>query len=384
MLDRSFDLASAGDAESPGGVRGGRGGLPASAPEGVDTPLTNRGCFSAETCISESETGIGFHLDYLRITVFSPLESVVDLVSEGLHARAGVDPGWVDRGAGSRWGKIMQAAGPVDVLEPRPTTSGRAYCCVEMKGEGCTFFGDDLLQGFLSYVESIGYPWHGKRVDPCWDGVTFDPATVYDAIARGDLNSRCFDIDGREIWQNDQGRTTYLKKTKGEKDRMLRLYDRRGWNRFEFQMGDRYADLLLRELIPAPVSSWSDRAKLHVRAAVDFVDHTASAQPSRCPLLPWWAAFVGSTSKVKLPGESRKDPRKLTPLGRAQMLLQRCAKSLLPIKRAFGENYLIDQLERFGGGEKYGPDQQRFEQELLPFVASGMCGLDGDFSEAPF
>lgn len=365
----------------PGPVSGAR---PRAAPAQACTPLTNRGCFTPRILDSESKTEVEFHLDYLRLTLFCDAERAMEVVAAGLIEPAGIEAGWVDQGPGSRWGRIIAGKGPVELLEPLPSTAGRTYVCLEVKGEGCTFFGDKALRGLLTYLTAQGIEKRGKRFDPCWDHVRFDPATMYDAIRAENINSRCFDAKGRDIWENAEGRTCYLRKQSGEKTQMARLYDRRGFNRFEFQFQGAWADLLCREFEEYPVEHWSRRALVLVRGSVDFVDRKSNERVDRCALLPWWAEFVGAVQKERVALLPRKVPRALHPVGRSESVIIRSARKLRAIARAFGWAYLCDRIEHHGA-TRYGPDDEIFEEELRPYLASGLAGLGDDADDdAPF
>ena len=61
----------------------------------------------------------------------------------------------------------------------------------------------------------------------------------------------------------------------------------------------------------------------------------------------------------------------------------RAAKTLRPIMRAFGRDYLCDRIDYFGGASA-GPEQERFEQELEIYKNSGFAGLPGIVHEPPF
>ena len=349
------------------------------------TPLTNRGSPSATNLDSDSKTGVSFHLDYLKGTIFTNPERGAELVMSYLLERgATADPAWEDLGPGDVWQNIRKGPGPVYLLEPKPSIAkGSSYVCFEVKGEGCEFYGSNLLQGFIASLNRSGERWHMVRLDPCWDGVGFGPDLLHETVKAGNLNSRTFDSRSRDLWQNALGKTCYVGKGK---ERMVRLYDRRGFNRLEFQVRKQWATALAGELAEAEVSRWSSISLGYLRRTVDFVDRSKSAQACRCPLLPWWSSFVGEVEKSGVAIGSHREPPKALPIGIADDYVLRHARKLQAIVKALGEDWLVQRVRHYGEPRLTQADLE-FSRALEAFKYSGLAGTPTeapDAEEVPF
>jgi hypothetical protein len=250
--------------------------------------------------------GVRFHLDYLKLTIFETCGMVQHFVESALLERAGLPfGGWIEKGPADRWAQILVGAGPVTVLSPKDSRT--IYTIVELKGEGCERVGASAISAFLTYLHAGEIRWHGLRVDLAFDHVAFDPATVRSAIDAGNFNSRCLSVADRDWNENAQGRTAYLGGRGQRKDRRLRVYDKRGYNRCEGELRGQWARTAVRALAVAPVEEWPRIAIGHLRGIADFVDRTADKRKDRCPLLAWWEAFVGGVERItNLPEEDRR------------------------------------------------------------------------------
>ena len=301
-----------------------------------------------------------FHLDYLKLTVFADLPTVQALVERALLEPAGFEARWTDNGRGVRWEMMLEGPGPVFLLVPKDQRT--MYTMVEMRGEGCKAMGTEALQGFLAYLRDAGIRWRGKRVDLAFDHVAFTPEMVRDAILRDDMNSRCLNIGDRDWNENAEGKTAYLGKRKPPKPRRLRVYDRRGFNRFEAEFSDGWADKVVQMLAGEPIGAWPTLALRHIRSMVDFIDHSVDERRERCPQLDWWAAFVGSAEKIRNVNEGDRreqfEENAYARIAKSEATFQRVARSLWPMLRAFGEKYLIDRIRHFCEGRIRESDEE--------------------------
>lgn len=352
-------------------------------------PSTKRGCL---TPASENEGGnehelVVFHLDYLKATVFADLEQVRQAVECGLYDAAQVQYGaWEDQGPGKRWKAIYVNAGPVALLVPK--YDGAGYCQVELKGEACTRFSSDHLQGFMRYLTDAGYRWHSSRVDMAFDHVAFTPHMIRDAVLRGDFNSRCLRVEDRDWNENHEGATAYLGKRRGKKDRKLRVYDKRGYNRCEAEfMGD-WSRTAARHFERTPVDQWPALALGLVRGMVDFVDSRDNERIERCALLAWWSEFVGGVAKIRqLDDEDRRQQEEqeaLSIVGEADRRIARVARRILPISLALGPRFLHDRLN-LHGAERLRPEDEKFIQKLRAAGKASFGGVvEEDLDFVPF
>jgi hypothetical protein len=125
---------------------------------------------------------------------------------------------------------------------------------------------------------------------------------------------------------------------------MVRVYNRRGFVRFEMEWrGDR-SHLLCAALTQADPASWPKIAIAHLRDFIDFIDRDASANVSRCPLLPWWAAFVGGIDRIRVKIE--RAPRPLA--AKVPIWVKRTRKNVAKLAQAFGIEYVKHHLITMG------------------------------------
>lgn len=363
--------------------------LPSDGP-GADPsqtpPLTNRGCLTPPAPPKTPELeGSGaadpfpvlFHLDYLKLTIFEPLEVVQGIVETSLYERSSLPiTEWIDTGCAKHWKAIYQGPGPVMLLVPQHAQ--QAYTTVELRGQGCAAFEPDVLLGFLAYIVSCGSRWHGLRVDIAFDHVLFTPQMIDDAIRRGDIRSRSLGIEDRDWNDNALGQTAYLGGRRCKKPRKLRVYNKRGFNRCEGELHGEWATSLLRKLAAGTVGQWPRIAQGMLRGMVDFVDSHASRRIERCPLLPWWDEFIGQADKIRnLDDEDRRrkfENDQITIIGKSEMRLKRASLSLLPMINIFGAKYVIDRLLYFAKGRER-PQDLLFAAELKENRYSGLAGL---------
>jgi hypothetical protein len=332
---------------------------------------------------------LDFGLDYLKFTIFCPFDDCQSLVDSHLLDRPGmflpegssIESGWAPRASVGRWERLedfgagwIQIRSPKHYLEP--------YTVFEMKGEGCTFF-QAHLGGFLRAVAASGYRWNGKRVDARWDGSSITPGMFDEAVRAGNFVSRCLVLGDRDWRNNEEGSTAYLGNHKSPK--MVRLYDRRGFNRLENQLKDEHANSLLRELVVADESRWSVISLGYLLATVDFRDAAGATRIKRAPRLPWWEHFVGEAEKVltltKTPGKVSYKP---LAIGLADEWVKRNRRKLRLVQSALGSKWVWERVRAYSlaaeeinySGEIVS-DVERAEVEALRvYQGSGLCGLD--------
>jgi hypothetical protein len=262
------------------------------------------------------------------------------------------------------------------------------YSVIELKGQGCAMFSSEQLHGFMQYLTDSGWRWHGLRLDPAFDRVLFDPYMMRDAIERRDFNSRCLKYEDKDWNENIEGATAYLGRRNDTKDRMLRLYNRRGYNRCEGEFRGNWARTAAKRVAQASVDQWPRIGLELLRGMVDFVDSAVNERIERCPLLPWWADFVGDAGKIRqLDDEDRRQQREedgQRAIGKSEERIKRASLSLWPMIQEFGRDYVIDRLLHYAEG-RIRPEDEQFRVELEPWKYSGFAGLpEGMPDDVPF
>ncbi len=327
-----------------------------------------------------------FHLDYLKLTVFADVSEVQILVERALLEKAGFDePAWEEKGPASRWERIVQGPGPVTLLVPKAALE--MYTMIELKGEACTRFGSDVLLAFIATLDSMkDLRWNGKRVDLTFDHVSFTPKMVDEAIVADNLNSRCLGILDRDWNENSDGQTAYLGRRKSAKLRRLRVYNMRGFNRFEAEFVDEWANSAIRNFARRELVDWPNIALAQIRGMVDFVDHAQDPRSERCPMLPWWKDFVGDVEKIRTLGEEERrkqhEEDEQHVMGQSEGRIMRAARSLWPIRQAFGDEYVLKRLDHYCEG-RIRPEDEALAKTLQTHQYCGLAGLpteryDGD------
>lgn len=358
-----------------GGSAGGAAtAAPAGRPDIPQTPLTNRGSFTPP------KEGLDVHLDYLKVTVFSSLESVQQLAERHLLEESGQSlESWCDRGPGARWARIITGPG-MALCQPREARSD--YTMLELKGEGCDLYRG-LLPGLLDGLARSGLRWRSKRIDVAWDHHSITPRLLDRTIRRGDLRSRTLTKDHRDWRDNEAGQTCYLGLRKHHKERMLRCYNSRGFNRLELEVTGGWAESLGERLVGSSPDRWPVLAVGVLRGAVDFVDRKANARVDRCPLLPWWSSFIGEAEKIKM--RDTPSPRTgpaILPIGQAEVMLEQIARRYLILREALGPEW-IEQRARLKAGGRLTDADRLLIQSIKRFRYSGLAGTPTEPPEAP-
>jgi DNA relaxase NicK len=144
-----------------------------------------------------------------------------------------------------------------------------------------------VFPALLSELIGRGIRFNVKRLDLAFDDVPFSPQEFLDALQSEDLNS----VAKRETIRVDSspraraedashvGTTTvYIGANTSE--RMVRVYDKRGPVRLEFQLRDKQAHAVAVDIFRKPYPDWEMCAKGHLRQYLDFENKD------------WWRLFT--------------------------------------------------------------------------------------------
>jgi len=175
-----------------------------------------------------------------------------------------------------------------------PYREGPEYFHFEIPGQACELIDWKIFQG-LDDVLRNNYPdgYRYTRLDFAFDNLPFTPLDVEEAIT----NEKVRSLAKRETMT--VYKTPFEKKENGEigthtvnfssrmSERMIRVYNRRGFTRLELEMKSRRSDLVAKEILGASdVSEWLPIAISHLR---DYVDFEAV----------WWQEFVNGVGRAK-------------------------------------------------------------------------------------
>ena len=174
-----------------------------------------------------------------------------------------------------------------------PINQTADYFHVEIPGQACDFIKWGYFQALEEYLQgNFADQYNYKRLDFAFDNAPFTPQDVEQAIRADDLRSlakrKTMRIHGSPFEERDNGEigTYTVELGSMTSQRMITVYNKRGPTRLEFQMRDRRADLITRELFGAcDISEWYQIMMGHLR---DYVDFT----------LPWWDEFIKSYGRA--------------------------------------------------------------------------------------
>lgn len=176
----------------------------------------------------------------------------------------------------------------------RRTVKGWSTFNIEIPGQACELIDWKIFQG-LDDVLRNNYPdrYHYTRLDFAFDRLPFTPQDVEEAISNGKVRSlakrETMRVNKSPFEMKDNGElgtyTVYFGSPMSE--RMMRVYDKRGFTRLELVMKHKRADLVAKDILAAlDVSEWFPIAISHLRDYVDF--KTA-----------WWEEFTHGIGRAK-------------------------------------------------------------------------------------
>jgi DNA relaxase NicK len=162
---------------------------------------------------------------------------------------------------------------------------------IELPGQACDAIPDQVFQQFINDLKRFER-FNVNRADLAWDGVPFTPEQVKQAVDQEQLRSlvkrKTLVFTSSTYAERDNGElgTNTLSLGSRQSSRMLRVYDKRGPTRLEFQIREDRANAVVKEVLTQPVEMWAELCIAHLRDYIDFVD------PETQKLLDWWDQFI--------------------------------------------------------------------------------------------
>lgn len=167
------------------------------------------------------------------------------------------------------------------------------YFHFDIPGQACELLEWKYFQGLeslLSTTYSNMYSY--TRLDLAFDNCPFTPMQVEEAIRNSDVRSlakrESLEVHNSPFAIRDNGEegTHTVNFGSRSSERMIRVYDKRGFTRLELELKDKRSDLVAREIFQAEdVSKWYEIMVKHLR---DFIDFDSS----------WWNEFIGSIGRA--------------------------------------------------------------------------------------
>jgi DNA relaxase NicK len=167
------------------------------------------------------------------------------------------------------------------------------YFHFEIPGQACELLEWRYFQGLESLLSSTYQnKYIYKRIDLAFDNCPFTPIQVEESIRVGNVRSlakrESLEVHNSPFALKDNGEEGTYTVNFGSRssERMIRVYDKRGYTRLELELKELRADLVARELFQADdISKWYE---IMVRHLKDFIDFDIS----------WWEEFVGGYGRA--------------------------------------------------------------------------------------
>jgi len=166
---------------------------------------------------------------------------------------------------------------------------------IEIPGQACDALSPHVFPTFLSWLKGMELSYQVKRVDLAFDNCPFTPSDFLQCIVDGKavtlakretlkFYNHPFEVseDGQHL--GNSGCVI----GSNESQRMVTVYDKRGFTRLEFQMRDDRAHAVVHDLFKNTYEDWQLVALSHLRQYIDMVK------------TDWWAEFVSGIDRADL------------------------------------------------------------------------------------
>lgn len=170
--------------------------------------------------------------------------------------------------------------GPLGTKLYYDSPDGEGRCTVVLPGQAMGVVSLKALEGAMRELEGVGH--QVTRLDVFIDGGEYSPNDCREAWEAGKVRTYA----RRDKWQwyeDEQGTTFYMGSRTSE--RFGRVYDRRGYTRFEVEFKRGRAEAVLGDLLGHEVEEWPVRIAGHIRDFVEFLE-------------PWWDSVLGGGVRV--------------------------------------------------------------------------------------
>jgi DNA relaxase NicK len=168
------------------------------------------------------------------------------------------------------------------------------YFHFEIPGRACELIDPHIfwrLEQHLSFVYEDQY--HYTRMDFAFDEMPFTPQDIENAISAGDVRSHAkretLKVHKSPFEKKDDGEqgTHTVEFGSRQSERMIRVYDRRGFTRLELELKQKRANLVAKQIFNSnDPSEWYLIVLSHLQDYVEF--HT-----------DWWKEFVSSSGRAR-------------------------------------------------------------------------------------
>jgi hypothetical protein len=244
---------------------------------------------------------IEYRIHWLSFTVHAPTDAaftIYGLLFQDLFGEL------IDKGHGGRGFKVIYHGLLELKLYLEPVHSEESYFHFEIPGQACDMLSWKHFQALGQILES-NFPGQHKftRFDFAFDHVPFSPEEAESAIKRGQVRSlvkrETLEIHASPFAARDNGEIGTYTVELGSRtsERMIRVYNKRGFTRLELEMRDDRANIVAPQVFRCDdVSEWYPLMMSHLR---DYVDFSTD----------WWTDFTEGTWRA---WEVISSPREIT------------------------------------------------------------------------
>jgi DNA relaxase NicK len=242
-------------------------------------------------------------IHWFSCTIFANAESRLSLWAVLFNSLGTLIP----RGYGGKLYKESDVAllGAKVYYDPVMTNeAGEEHYHIEIPGHACDCLDPVVFCNLVKYLRSKNIRFNIKRLDLAFDDLEFSPDDFLEAISSEKLVSlakrESIRIESSPFKKPDNShvlgtKTVYLGSMSSQ--RMVRVYDKRGYVRLEFQVRDERAQVVALDMFKDDCGEWERIAKGHLRQYMDFDS------------LDWWQAFIEKAEKLNI---TLNDAREVT------------------------------------------------------------------------
>lgn len=225
-----------------------------------------------------------FQIHWLSLTAHAQKQEAYLLYSRLLQDHFGGIEGLGHGGRGFR--EISKAALGL-TLYCSPVRGEEEYFHLELPGAACeALLPENFAELHRYLLEQFKEQFTYKRLDIAFDRVLFEPKQVEEALLSGQVRTlakrETIRVFGSpfEARENGELGTSTVQIGANSSERMLTVYNKRGYVRLEFQARDKRADLIGKQLFAnTQADDWYAIALSHL---LDFIEFDT----------PWWKEFV--------------------------------------------------------------------------------------------
>ena len=242
---------------------------------------------------------ITFRIHWLSYTIHAPFEEAFVLYDNLFKDTFGA---LIPLGNGGRGFKEIQTGLAGFKIYLHPSSGDNEYFHFEIPGEACDSLRWEYYFALINYLES-NFPgkYFFKRIDLAFDDVPFTPKDIEEAIIAENVRSlakrESLEIFNSPYKQNDNGDHGCYTVNFGSRssERMVRVYNKRGFTRVELQTKDARAHAIGMQLLNIQdVNCWFPVMISHL---LDFLYVDTD----------WWKEFVSGNGRAYL---TVSEPRK--------------------------------------------------------------------------